>query len=238
LSDQVLVIEGLAQHFGGLRAVDGVSLEVAQGEIVGLVGPNGSGKTTLINCVCGLYRPSAGRITLEGTDITGWRPDRLARVGINRTFQIPRPFLDLTVRQNLEVARANAPKEASSDPDEVLELVRLGRFARTMASSLNSTQKKLLDLARALVLAPKVLFLDEMAAGLTPAELSEMAALVKQVAEGRAVVVVEHLMAFLGEVTNRVLVLNAGKEIFRGLLSEALRDDEVKRVFLGGTGSA
>jgi branched-chain amino acid transport system ATP-binding protein len=238
LSDQVLVIEGLAQHFGGLRAVDGVSLEVAQGEIVGLVGPNGSGKTTLINCVCGLYRPSAGRITLEGTDITGWRPDRLARVGINRTFQIPRPFLDLTVRQNLEVARANAPKEASSDPDEVLELVGLGRFARTMASSLNSTQKKLLDLARALVLAPKVLFLDEMAAGLTPAELSEMAALVKQVAEGRAVVVVEHLMAFLGEVTNRVLVLNAGKEIFRGLLSEALRDDEVKRVFLGGTGSA
>lgn len=238
MSDQVLVIEGLAQHFGGLRAVDGVSLEVAQGEIVGLVGPNGSGKTTLINCVCGLYRPSAGRITLEGTDITGWRPDRLARVGINRTFQIPRPFLDLTVRQNLEVARANAPKEASSDPDEVLELVRLGRFARTMASSLNSTQKKLLDLARALVLAPKVLFLDEMAAGLTPAELSEMAALVKQVAEGRAVVVVEHLMAFLGEVTNRVLVLNAGKEIFRGLLSEALRDDEVKRVFLGGTGSA
>jgi len=238
LSEQVLVVEELVQHFGGLKAVDGVSLEVAEGEIVGLVGPNGSGKTTLINCVCGLYRPTGGRVTLHGQEVTGWRPDKLARAGINRTFQIPRPFLDLTVRQNLEVARANASKGASQDPDGVIELVGLGRFAKTMAGNLNSTQKKLLDLARALVLAPKVLFLDEMAAGLTPAELSEMAALVKQVAEGRAVVVVEHLMAFLGEVTDRVLVLNAGKEIFRGLLADALRDDEVKRVFLGGTVSA
>jgi len=238
LSEPLLVVEELVQHFGGLKAVDGVSLEVAEGEIVGLVGPNGSGKTTLINCVCGLYRPTGGRVMLYGQEVTGWRPDKLARAGINRTFQIPRPFLDLTVRQNLEVAHANASGAAGPSPEEVIELVGLGRYAKTMASSLNSTQKKLLDLGRALVLSPKVLFLDEMAAGLTPAELTEMAALVKQVAEGRAVVVVEHLMAFLGEVTSRVLVLNAGREIFQGLLTDALRDEEVKKVFLGGTVSA
>lgn len=238
MSTPVLAVEDLVQHFGGLKAVDGVSLEVAEGEIVGLVGPNGSGKTTLINCVCGLYRPTGGRVVLEGTEVTGWRADKLAHAGINRTFQIPRPFLDLTVRQNLEVARGSTRKRSDQDPDELLELVGLTRFVKTPASSLNSTQKKLLDLARALMLSPKVLFLDEIAAGLTPAELTGMASLVKQVAAGRAVVVVEHLMAFLGEVTDRVLVLNAGKEIFRGPLADALRDDEVKRVFLGGTVSA
>ncbi|KJE75383.1 ABC transporter ATP-binding protein [Ferrimicrobium acidiphilum] len=237
MSENVIEVHNLAQSFGGLRAVDGVSFSLANGEVLGLVGPNGSGKTTIINTICGLYEPTGGSVMLDGKDVTGLRADKLARIGINRTFQIPRPFLDLTVFENLEIARNHASR-VTLGVAEVAELVGLSESMGKPASSLNSTHKKMLDLGRALVMSPRVLFVDELAAGLMPAELEGVTQLLRKIARDRSVVVVEHLLGFLDRVADRVLVLNAGKEIFAGSLSAALQDDLVKKVFLGGSSSS
>ncbi|MCL5052952.1 ABC transporter ATP-binding protein [Ferrimicrobium acidiphilum] len=237
MSENVIEVHNLAQSFGGLRAVDGVSFSLANGEVLGLVGPNGSGKTTIINTICGLYEPTGGSVMLDGKDVTGLRADKLARIGINRTFQIPRPFLDLTVFENLEIARNHASR-VTLGVAEVAELVGLSESMGKPASSLNSTHKKMLDLGRALVMSPRVLFVDELAAGLMPAELEGVTQLLREIARDRSVVVVEHLLGFLDRVADRVLVLNAGKEIFAGSLSAALQDDLVKKVFLGGSSSS
>jgi branched-chain amino acid transport system ATP-binding protein len=237
MSENVIEVHNLAQSFGGLRAVDGVSFSLGNGEVLGLVGPNGSGKTTIINTICGLYEPTGGSVVLDGKDVTGMRADKLARIGINRTFQIPRPFLDLTVFENLEIARNHASRVTVSVA-EVAQLVGLSESMGKLASSLNSTHKKMLDLGRALVMSPRVLFVDELAAGLMPAELEGVTQLLREIARDRSVVVVEHLLGFLDRVADRVLVLNAGKEIFAGSLSAALQDDLVKKVFLGGSSSS
>ncbi|MHB1733555.1 MAG: ABC transporter ATP-binding protein [Ferrimicrobium acidiphilum] len=237
MSENVIEVHNLAQSFGGLRAVDGVSFSLANGEVLGLVGPNGSGKTTIINTICGLYEPTGGSVMLDGKDVTGLRADKLARIGINRTFQIPRPFLDLTVFENLEIAHNHASR-VTLGVAEVAELVGLSESMGKPASSLNSTHKKMLDLGRALVMSPRVLFVDELAAGLMPAELEGVTQLLREIARDRSVVVVEHLLGFLDRVADRVLVLNAGKEIFAGSLSAALQDDLVKKVFLGGSSSS
>jgi branched-chain amino acid transport system ATP-binding protein len=237
MSENAIEVHNLAQSFGGLRAVDGVSFSLGNGEVLGLVGPNGSGKTTVINTICGLYEPAGGSVVLDGKDVTGMRADKLARIGINRTFQIPRPFLDLTVFENLEIARNHASRVTVSVA-EVAQLVGLSESMGKLASSLNSTHKKMLDLGRALVMSPRVLFVDELAAGLMPAELEGVTQLLREIARDRSVVVVEHLLGFLDRVADRVLVLNAGKEIFAGSLSAALQDDLVKKVFLGGSSSS
>lgn len=237
MSNTVLEVTDLSQTFGGLRAVDGVSFSLEEGKVLGLVGPNGSGKTTVINTICGLYHPTAGKVILDGNDVTGMRADKLARAGINRTFQIPKPFLDLTVRENLEIAR-NHTRAAKVSVDEVAELVGLNDVMGKSAGSLNSTHKKMLDLGRALVMSPRVLFVDELAAGLMPSELEGIAHLLRDIAKDRSLVVVEHLLGFLDKVADSVLVLNAGKEIFAGSLAAALQDDQVKKVFLGGSSSS
>lgn len=237
MSNTVLEVTDLSQTFGGLRAVDGVSFSLEEGKVLGLVGPNGSGKTTVINTICGLYNPTAGKVVLDGSDVTGMRADKLARAGINRTFQIPKPFLDLTVRENLEIAR-NHTRAAKVSVDEVAELVGLNDVMGKSAGSLNSTHKKMLDLGRALVMSPRVLFVDELAAGLMPSELEGIAHLLRDIAKDRSLVVVEHLLGFLDKVADSVLVLNAGKEIFAGSLAAALQDDQVKKVFLGGSSSS
>ena len=231
----LLVVEDLVKRFGGFRALDGVSLHLAPGEVLGLVGPNGSGKTTCINVISGLYPPDGGRVVYQGQSIGGTASHQLARRGINRTFQSPKPFLQLTVRENVMVAATYGNAGAPPDLDDLLASLELDGFANRPAGELNSAQQKTLDLARALATAPRLLLVDELAAGLNPAELGHMADRLRALADGgMALLVVEHLMGFIDRVTDRVVVMNAGHEFFEGTLAGAVKDPEVIRVFLGG----
>ena len=235
-SAPLLKVSKLVKRFGGFHALDGLSFHVSSGEILGLVGPNGSGKTTAINVISGLYAPDGGELVLDGTSIGGVASHRLVHRGVNRTFQIPKPFLSLTVRQNVEVALAYGGA-ATTPPAlaDLLEEYRLAEVADRPAADLNNAQQKMLDLARALATRPRLLLLDELAAGLNPAELDWIAERIKALAKsGMAIIVVEHLMGFIEYITDRVIVMNAGREIFEGTLRSATHDPEVIRVFLGG----
>jgi branched-chain amino acid transport system ATP-binding protein len=225
----------VVKRFGGFRALDNLSFSIGRGEILGLVGPNGSGKTTCINVISGLYPPDSGNIRFEGRAISGLPSHRLVHAGINRTFQVPRPFLSLTVRQNVEIALAyGGNRNGPADGDAILASLELAAFADKFAGELNSAQQKMLDLARALATGPRLLLVDELAAGLNPAELERVAAKMKELArDGIALLVVEHLMGFIDQVTDRIVVMNAGKEIFEGRLAEAARNAQVVEVFLG-----
>lgn len=227
------------KRFGALHALDGLSFHVAPGEILGLVGPNGSGKTTAINAISGIFKPDAGQVRLAGRRIEGLASHRIVHLGINRTFQVPKCFLSLTVRQNVEVALAYGRPSAARSVEELLGEVELLPHADRPAAELNSAQQKLLDLARALATAPRLLLVDELAAGLNPAEMERVAAKLKALARsGMALLVVEHLMSFIDAITDRVIVMNAGREIFEGALTEAVRDDKVVEVYLGGEHAA
>ncbi len=231
----LLVASDLVKRFGGFPALDGLSFALAAGEILGLVGPNGSGKTTCINVISGLYRPDAGAIRFEGRPIGGLPSHRLVHAGINRTFQVPRPFLTLTVRDNVEIATTyGRSRHPASDVDTLLASLDLAAFADHPAGELNSAQQKMLDLARALATGPRLLLIDELAAGLNPAELERVALKLKELARsGIALLVVEHLMGFIDRITDRIIVMNAGKEIFEGRLAEAFKNPLVVEVFLG-----
>jgi branched-chain amino acid transport system ATP-binding protein len=231
----LLSVNGLVKNFGGFRALDVLSFAVGRGEILGLVGPNGSGKTTCINVISGLYRPDAGAIRFEGRPIGGLPSHRLVHAGINRTFQIPRPFLTLTVRENVEIALAyGRRRDGGADADALLASLDLADFADQPAGQLNSAHQKMLDLARALATGPRLLLVDELAAGLNPAELERVAVKLKELARsGIALLVVEHLMGFIDQITDRIIVMNAGKEIFEGRLADAFRNAQVVEVFLG-----
>ncbi|MFI4981435.1 MAG: ABC transporter ATP-binding protein [Nevskiales bacterium] len=234
--EPLLRVEQVMKLFGGFRALDGISLTLAPGEVLGLVGPNGSGKTTCINVISGLYPPDDGRVMFDGASIGGRPAHLLARRGINRTFQSPKPFLSLTVRENVAIAATYGHGgRAPADLPALLAALELDRVADRAAGDLNSAQQKTLDLARALATAPRLLLVDELAAGLNPAELGRMATRLRALAQdGMALLVVEHLMGFIDQVTDRVIVMNAGKEIFEGTLRTATHDAEVIRVFLGG----
>ena len=231
----LLTVDGLVKRFGGFLALDGLSFSVKAGEILGLVGPNGSGKTTCINVISGLYRPDDGAIYFEGRSIGGLPSHRLAHAGINRTFQVPRPFLTLTARENVEIAIAyGGSGRRPGDTEALLAALDLAAFADQPAAELNSAHQKMLDLARALATGPRLLLVDELAAGLNPAELERVAEKLKDLARsGITLLVVEHLMGFIDQITDRIIVMNAGKEIFEGRLADAAKDAQVVEVFLG-----
>jgi len=237
---RILDVSSLVKRFGGFVALDGLSFHVAAGEILGLVGPNGSGKTTAINVISGLYAPDRGYVRFGGASIGGIASHRLVHHGINRTFQIPKPFMSLTVRENVEVALTYGHHSgARPKADDLLEEYQLAPLAKRPAAELNSVQQKMLDLVRALATQPKLLLLDELAAGLNPTELDWISDKIKSLAKsGMAIIVVEHLMGFIEHITDRVIVLNAGKEIFEGELSVAMQVPEVIEVFLGGEHAA
>ena len=240
MTKPILNVGKLVKRFGGFYALDGLSFHVVSGEILGLVGPNGSGKTTAINVISGLYAPDGGEVTFDGEAIGGTASHKLVHRGINRTFQVPKPFMSLTVRENVKVALAYG-RAAVTPPaiDELLDEYRLAEFANRPASELNSAQQKMLDLTRALATRPRLLLLDELAAGLNPAELDWIAGRIKALAaSGVAIIVVEHLMGFIEHITDRVIVLNAGKEIFEGKLAVAVKVPQVIEVFLGGEHAA
>jgi branched-chain amino acid transport system ATP-binding protein len=238
--NELLKVDGLVKRFGGFRALDGLNFNLKKGEILGLVGPNGSGKTTCINVISGLYPPEDGEITFAGRPIAGLPSHRLVHLGINRTFQIPKPFLTLTVRENVEVALVYGRNPGGRmDSHELLASLDLAALADRPAAELNSAQQKMLDLARALATGPQLLLVDELAAGLNPAELAQVAArLVELARSGIALLVVEHLMGFIEAITDRVIVMNAGKEIFEGVLAKAVRNPKVIEVFLGADDAA
>jgi branched-chain amino acid transport system ATP-binding protein len=236
----ILEVSGVVKRFGGFHALDGLSFHVSPGEILGLVGPNGSGKTTAINVISGLYAPDAGSVSFTQTQVGGMASHKLVHLGINRTFQVPKPFMSLTVKQNVEVARTYGGAADKAPPMvDLLEEYRLGEVANRPASDLTNAQQKMLDLVRALATQPKLLLLDELAAGLNPTELDWIAGRIKALAQGGlAIIVVEHLMGFIEQITDRVIVMNAGKEIFEGTLAVAVTVPEVIEVFLGGEHAA
>ena len=233
--EPLLKVEVLIKRFGGFQALDGVSFHLVRGEVLGLVGPNGSGKTTCINVISGLHPPDAGVVLFDGASVGGTPAHLLARRGINRTFQSPKPFHTLTVRENVEIAATYGHLGgASMDLDALLASLELDAAQHRPAGDLNSAQQKTLDLARALATRPRLLLVDELAAGLNPAELGRMADRLRALAaQGMALLVVEHLMGFIDRVTDRVIVMNAGREIFEGRLADATRDPGVVQVFLG-----
>ena len=234
--EPILRISSIIKTFAGFHALDSLGLHVRAGEILGLVGPNGSGKTTCINVVSGLYAPDSGTVNFAGQQVAGMASHKLVHLGINRTFQVPKPFLQLTARENVEVAIAFGRHPAGvQDADALLASLDLGGVAARPAADLNNAQQKMLDLARALATGPRLLLIDELAAGLSPTELDWVADKLKSLsATGIAIIVVEHLMGFIEQVTDRVIVMNAGRAIFEGKLADAVQQQQVIEVFLGG----
>jgi len=238
-SDALLTLEGVSKQFNGLTVLQDLSFSVRPAEILGLVGPNGSGKTTAINLISGIYRPDAGHMTFDGHSIDHVPPFRRVPLGINRTFQVPKPFPAMTVYENVQVALHFGAHVPRADEDaavhNVLTEIGLEDHAQSQASGLTVNQQKRLDLGRALATNPKLLLIDEIGAGLNPQELGVVADLLLRLAQrGIALIVVEHLLDFLNRITNRVLVLNAGCALFEGTLTDASRNPDVVAAFIGG----
>lgn len=233
-SEPLLRLDGVAKAFGGNTVLDRLSFSVEPGEIVGLVGPNGSGKTTAINLISGVHRADAGKILFQGRPVQGLAPFRRAHLGINRSFQVPKPFRDMSVRENIEVA-AHFGGARGVDADAVLADIDLAGHAAVIAGGLTVNQQKMLDLGRALATDPKLLLIDEIGAGLNPQELGAIAKLLQRLAQrGIALIVVEHLLDFLNRITNRAIVLGAGRMLFEGTLKAASENPDVVAAFIGG----
>ncbi|WP_029031772.1 ABC transporter ATP-binding protein [Salinarimonas rosea] len=229
--------EGLTVRFGGNVAVSDVSLALAPGEILGLIGPNGAGKTTLFNALTGYVTPESGRVSLFDRDITRLAPHERARAGCGRTFQTERPFEELTVLENVLVAAfLHEPRRSGAErlARETLEQVGLGDRADQPAGDLNLARRRRLELAKALATRPRVIFLDEVMAGLNPPALREMIAFVSELSrKGLAVLMVEHIMEAIVELSDHVIVMASGAKIAEGAPEAVMRDERVIEAYLG-----
>jgi branched-chain amino acid transport system ATP-binding protein len=230
----------LSVNFGGLRAVWDVSLSVEERSILGLIGPNGAGKTTLVNLVTGFVKPTKGRVLVGGQDMTRRKPWDVAKVGVARTFQIVKPFRDMTTRENVAVGsmfgpnKATSLKESLSEADRILERVGLSHKAEARPGELPIVDNKRLELAKALAMKPRLLFLDEVMAGLRPPEIEQSVHLIRSLKEdGLAIVVIEHVMKAIMAVSDTVIVLHEGKELARGAPDKIANDELVIEAYLG-----
>jgi branched-chain amino acid transport system ATP-binding protein len=234
----ILVVQGLSKSFGAIRIADDVSFSVHEGEILGVIGPNGAGKTTLFGMLSGHIEPSRGRLMFRGEDITSLPTHDRARKGIARTYQVPRPFGQMTVFDNLRVAASFAGglsgAEATEWIERTLAATGLTRFSETLAGRLPLLVRKRHELARALAMRPKLLLIDEVAAGLTELEVSEFIDLVKRIRNmGTTVVWIEHVMRTMLTATDRLMALAGGQVLAIGVPNEVIQLPEVKRVYLG-----
>jgi ABC-type branched-subunit amino acid transport system ATPase component len=234
----LLEVRGVSRSFQGLRALDGVSFSVEQGAVLSIIGPNGAGKTTLFNLITGALAPSGGDILFEGRSIVGLQPNRTAQLGIGRTFQIVRPFPGLTTLDNVTLAAlAKEPRRRAAErkAEAVLELTGLAPFARVEARNLTLARRKRLEVARAVALQPRIILLDEVMAGLTPAEVDETVDLVRRL-RGlgiSAVAGIEHVMQAVRKISDRVMVLDFGRKLAEGPPAEVMRHPEVVKAYLG-----
>ncbi|WP_439381225.1 ABC transporter ATP-binding protein [Amycolatopsis lexingtonensis] len=234
----IVEVSGVGKAFRGVHALSDVDLTVAEGEILGVIGPNGAGKTTLFNVISGALTPDTGRVRLAGDDVTGRAPDRIARAGMVRTFQLMRPFASMSVLQNVSLAAQHHRLSAKALRDHALDVVDrvgLGPWAHRNATDLPTAGLKRLELARALATRPKVLLLDEVLAGLVPAErepvLDLLATLREQ--EGVTLVFIEHIMAAVMRLADRVLVLDQGRVLAVGAPEAVTSDPRVIDAYLG-----
>jgi len=239
----LLEASGLVKRYGGLVAIDHVDLTLASGTITGVIGPNGAGKSTLIGLIGGALAASQGSIRLEGRDVSRLAASERARAGIGRTYQIPRPFLDMSVEENLEVAQYSiAPFQSAAsarrEREALLERTGLADAAHLSAHALPLLRRKRLEVARALALKPKVVLLDEVGAGLVDSEITELIALIKSILDSKtAIVIVEHVIRVVRECCARSLVLNFGRMLVEGPTADILANDEVAAVYLGTHGA-
>ncbi|MDH3265102.1 MAG: ABC transporter ATP-binding protein [Paracoccaceae bacterium] len=249
----MIVVEDLHKHFGGFHAVDGASLKVETGSITGLIGPNGAGKTTLFNVIAGRHKPTAGRVTMNGEDVTGLSPHELFHKGLLRTFQIAHEFSSMTVRENLMVvpggqageriwnawvARGRIRKEEEAlakKADEVLDFLTISHLAEEKAGNLSGGQKKLLELGRTMMVEAKVVFLDEVGAGVNRTLLNTIADAILRLNKERGYTfcVIEHDMEFIGKLCDPVIVMAEGKVLAEGTSEEIMANEAVIEAYLG-----
>jgi len=238
----ILIIKSLSKHFGALKAVEGVSFVVKKGEILGLIGPNGAGKTTITNVVTGTYPKTSGTVIFENTDISNLKPYQIARKGLARTFQVVKPLLGMTVEENVLVGslygrdkRNKDIKNASKRAREIIKLVGLDHKKDSLVSDITLPDLKKMEFARVLAMEPKVLFLDEVMAGLNPAEVEETNILIRRLRREKelSIVYIEHIMKAVMEISDRIVVLHHGRKIVEGTPQEVVNNSAVIEAYLG-----
>lgn len=233
----LLQVQGLSKRFGGLKAVNEVSFDLRQGEILGLLGPNGAGKTTAFNLIAGFHRADQGRILFEGRDVLGMAPSDICRAGIARTFQLSRPFGGLSAVENVMVgafARLESTGKARELAMELLDFLNLGDRCNADANDLTAFDKRKIELGRALATQPRLLLMDEVVAGATPSEAAEMVALVRKVRDrGITVLIVEHVMKVIMGLSDRVIVMDQGCLIANGEPQRVVKDPRVLTAYFG-----
>ena len=238
MAESLLKVSGVSKHFGGFTALSEVSLEIAAGERFGLIGPNGSGKTTLINCISGLLRNDAGQIIFNGKELTGLPPYQRTRLGIARSFQVPRPFHSMSVLENLLVPSAYVvhmkDSEGEAQAMEILRGMGLAEKAGLHANQLSQVELRKLELARAMAARPRLLISDEAMAGLSGSEVDEVLAILFKLNEsGITIIMIEHIMQAVMRFSQRVVCLDAGKIICEGAPASIVQDAGVQRAYLG-----
>tara|TARA_R110000751_G_scaffold307889_2_gene433782 strand:+ start:112134 stop:112889 length:756 start_codon:yes stop_codon:yes gene_type:complete len=235
----ILELKGLTQRFGGLIAVNDVDLSVEAGEIVGLIGPNGAGKTTVVNLITGVFRPSSGTVTFKGRRLDGLKPYQISRMGVARTYQVVQPFPEMSVLENVmapAIFAAGAPSkaEAMRAADEAIDFLGLKELRDTLASELTLAERKRLELAKSLAMKPEVLLLDEVNAGLNPAEIEIALEMIRAIAaRGVTIILIEHLMKVVMSLCSRIVVLHHGAKIAEGKPDEITKNEKVIQAYLG-----
>jgi len=233
------MLEGIliTKHFGGLSALSNVDFLIEKGEIVGLIGPNGAGKTTLFNIASGVYRPDSGIVKFNGSDITGLSPHTFCRLGISRTYQTPRPFLEMTVFQNIRVGEIFGGGTSRRSDLNILEFLEISDISGIQAKHISPAKRKLVEIAAALATRPKILLIDEIAAGLNPTESLWVMEMIRRVRDDLGVTVfwIEHVMKVVMEVVDRLIVLHHGMKIAEGRPEEISKDEKVLDAYLGET---
>lgn len=237
--ENLLEAKHLTKNFGGLVAVNDVSLHVSRCEILGLIGPNGAGKTTLLNAMSGLNPPTLGTIFFQGKETTGFSPDKMCHLGLARTFQIPSPFSKMTVLENVMVAAVFGQKwkrkiDYVRRCMEKLDFVEFSMDENSICETLNTVQLKRLDLARALASEPKLIFLDELASGLTEGELNELISIIRKIrSKDITIIMVEHIMQVIMNLCDRLVVLQFGNKIADGMTQEVVQNSAVREAYIG-----